>query len=440
VASKDGHMKYRRDASGNIIRWLPHFQGEYLGSYATEDEALDQIAAARKIAAGIVPDTLRLYGERWMKSRESEIRRWNDEKSVWDMHIATAPFYDWPLKKLEVDAVEAWLKALQRKRKTIVRRTRAGIVRLQGEDTLSEQTIKHARRILSGCLKQALKDKKVKYNAAALASMPKDPHAEGDEEEEEWTFLFVEEIAALFAAIEAIVPADPAERLRLGPARVAWLERRCAFYRAVYAVAIYGGLRQGEIFGLEWTDVYFDARGGGDRQNTLMVRKTRNMGRRPKGGKTKPVPMLAPLRAALDAWRRIGGVLKTHGKCFPADGTTGRGARNQQVPGGYYSESYDAGWEKRWRARATGRAYVNFHDLRHTCGSHLVMGTWGRALALTEVQEWLRHKDLKSTQRYAHLAPGHMTDRAAEMDAAMGWSRASVREAEMARQAALYTR
>jgi Phage integrase family len=44
-------------------------------------------------------------------------------------------------------------------------------------------------------------------------------------------------------------------------------------------------------------------------------------------------------------------------------------------------------------------------DLRHTCGAALISGWWGRGWSLIEVRDQLGHKDIKTTQRYAHLAP-----------------------------------
>lgn len=54
--------------------------------------------------------------------------------------------------------------------------------------------------------------------------------------------------------------------------------------------------------------------------------------------------------------------------------------------------------------------HVRFHDLRHTCASHLLQGTWAprwlaRALRLEEVQVWLGHTSPATTARYSHLCP-----------------------------------
>ena len=47
---------------------------------------------------------------------------------------------------------------------------------------------------------------------------------------------------------------------------------------------------------------------------------------------------------------------------------------------------------------------VVWHTLRHTCASRLVQG----GVPLTHVKEWMGHKTITTTMRYAHLAPKHL--------------------------------
>ena len=70
-----------------------------------------------------------------------------------------------------------------------------------------------------------------------------------------------------------------------------------------------------------------------------------------------------------------------------------------------HTKGYDAQWAKKWRSAAGMRADVRVHDLRHTCASHLIMGTWGRAWRLEEVQVVLGHASRTTTERHARLAP-----------------------------------
>lgn len=74
-------------------------------------------------------------------------------------------------------------------------------------------------------------------------------------------------------------------------------------------------------------------------------------------------------------------------------------------------DGYDAGWARARRLAGITRR-VRWHDLRHTCASHLVQGTWGRVWSLAEVRDVLGHSSIKQTERYAHLCPGGIHDAA----------------------------
>lgn len=424
-----GSIKHRNGKS------LAFLRDEYLGTYPNDAAAQERIDAALEMDAGRVADSLAAHGEAWMKDRDEagETRGMAEEWSVWTNHVEPAPFYDRPAKTVTARDVTKYLRTLARKPKTRVRRAKGaadGHVRITLDEPLGPQTVKHARRLLRQAFQVMVDDGIIPANPVLGAKLPKT--AEVEEENEEWSFCFVEEVAALFAAIEAIVPGDARARARMQPRTLARLEQRRCFYRAVYALAVYGGLRQGEIFGLDWGDIYFEARGVGDRSNSVRVRRTR-MGLAPKSESSKRwVPMLPPLRAALEAWRTHGGVIKV-GKVFPADGAAGQGHAGL---GGYFGRSYDAAWNRRFRALATPRDYVTFHDLRHTCASHLIMGSWGLPLTPLEVAEWLGHSDLKTTQRYMHLAPGALEELVAKMGRGVTKAEAA-RRAELTRRAAI---
>ena len=55
-------------------------------------------------------------------------------------------------------------------------------------------------------------------------------------------------------------------------------------------------------------------------------------------------------------------------------------------------------------ARGIGISDMTVHALRHTFISHLVMN----GVDLVSVKELAGHSDIKTTMRYAHLAPGHL--------------------------------
>lgn len=376
-----------RNATGSVRfvrgKWLASLRGEYLGSYASEPDAWERIDAALKVDADKAPDSLSIFGEKWLNERElgGDIRGIDQERSVWRQHVTTAKFYDWPLRRIRPVDCQAWLNDLSKKNRILVTRTTEGVVKRESEERIGRQTVKHARRVLSNCFRGAMIAGKLTTNPLAACITPK--MAKITEDDEAWAFLTVEEIRRLFEAIETA--------------------NRKNFYRAWYSVAIYGGLRLEEIKALRWEDI----RGG-----ELRVRRgARGGGSEPLKEKSsrRNVPMLRPLREALGAWKRDGGVVHTHGLVFPADDS-------EISRGSCYGDSYDAAWETQWRPKANIRDHVRHHDLRHTCGSHLVIGTWGRAFELIEVRDWLGHADIQTTQRYAHLAPGGLQNVVRDME------------------------
>jgi integrase len=177
--------------------------------------------------------------------------------------------------------------------------------------------------------------------------------------------------------------------------------------RLAYTVAIYTGLRPGELWGLRWSDVHLD----GDHPR-LVVQKSRSGPT--KGRRVREVPLLPPAREALRRWR---GVVGRIGTALVWPGAGGR----------CHDDGYDAGWTGSYRPDGTQRPghrelagvrpVVQFKDLRHTCGSHLVSGTWGRAWSLHEVRDWLGHRSVTTTERYyARLVPGHLHAAARSME------------------------
>ncbi|MBI4369997.1 MAG: site-specific integrase [Elusimicrobia bacterium] len=67
---------------------------------------------------------------------------------------------------------------------------------------------------------------------------------------------------------------------------------------------------------------------------------------------------------------------------------------------------------------------ISFHTLRHTLASHVVMKTGNKAV----VQALLRHKDPRTVERYAHLAPGVLRTAALTLDTTFSNLREANRE------------
>lgn len=316
------------------------------GIYDTEADAIRvRDEALAEISGRPRGLSLLSWGARWFARRERDglHRDVEGSRSVWRTHIETAPFACGPMRAIKRTDVVAWVKGI------LVRRAR--------------QTVLNAFNLLHRCLGDAADEGLIPSNPATGVKVPKRPR-----EDEPWTWLRRAEIDALLA-------------MDLRPDQ-----------RAIFAVAAYTGLRPGEIFGLRWSDV------GGE----LAVRRSYNGPT--KGGRVRRVPLLAPAREALRAWRRAKpGVASA--LVFPGEPTP-------RYPDykGCHAKGYDAGFADMIGKVVTDRA-VRFYDLRHTCASHLIQGTLVPGLAalrLEDVQLWLGHASRTTTERYAHLCPDRL--------------------------------
>jgi integrase len=143
-------------------------------------------------------------------------------------------------------------------------------------------------------------------------------------------------------------------------------------YEAEIDLALNTGIRRGEQFGLKWENVDLE-------RGILTV--TGKTGRR-------FIPINSAARAAIGKlWRA------SNGSIFVCSEAKREGQDD---------------WRK-WFAAATVDAKVDnfrWHDLRHTFASRLVMA----GVSLPSVQQYLGHRSILTTQRYAHLSPDHQRE------------------------------
>lgn len=367
-----GHIERRQTRAGLRFRARVRLEGKpvELGHFDTEREAEGVIAAFFEEVdrCAVTPDvaTLGTYGEGFLDRRElAGKRNIRNDRSRWERHVLAAPFAAKPLEGITRAEIRDWVHGLLRRRATKALRTRDGIQHSKTGRTLSSQTVKHVLNLLRRALQEAMDDGLVAANPAAGISVPSRSTGEAT-----WTYLEQDEIDRI-AQCEGL----PEQR------------------RLIFEVAIYTGLRAGELWGLRWVDVDLDGEVPG-----IIVRHSRKGPT--KNGKIRRLPLLPRAAAALSRWRELS---NSRGLVWPAD------------HGGCHAEGYDAGWadvklkdstRDGFKTKAGIIRRVRFHDLRHTCASHLVSGTWGRAWRLEEVCEYLGHSAITVTQRYAHLAPG----------------------------------
>lgn len=224
----------------------------------------------------------------------------------------------------------------------------------------SPKTINNHLNFLHGLFAFAEKRGWASGNAVAEAERPR-----ADGSDPDIRFIDLEELEALLRE----VPDDV-----LG-----------AVERPLYLTAAMVGLRQGELIALRWKDVDWKA-------GLIRVRRNYTRGRfgTPKTKRSsRSVPM--PKRVAV--------ALKEHFKrsnyagaddlvfCHPETGAP-----------------FDASkMRKRFKValKAAGVRSIRFHDLRHTFGTRMAAA----GAPLRTIQEWMGHRDYKTTEIYADYAP-----------------------------------
>jgi integrase len=168
------------------------------------------------------------------------------------------------------------------------------------------------------------------------------------------------------ATVRVSLTTDEVERLRVNVP---------APYRLAFELAIFAGLRAGEVRGLRWSDVDL-ARG------VLVVRRARCRDQEapPKSGHERIIPLHATLHEALEG----AGV--------------GKGYVTGPKRGEPWGEFALAQAFTRYSTKA-GITGFHFHDLRHAFVTELFRG----GASAPVVQRLAGHEHLVTTQRYAHV-------------------------------------
>lgn len=207
------------------------------------------------------------------------------------------------------------------------------------------------------------------------------------------------------------------ERPRLGQSDFAWIdegqvERLIAAAKEdiahpqlapILATAAYSGLRAGEVLGLQWDDVDFEAR-------RIAVRRgfpgDEARGDSTKSDKVRFVPLLGRLEAELRAWRDA---CPSELWLFPSGSGEPRQPSDRHLQE-YFHEALERagidarevrGGGKNQGRRVRQRRPFTFHDLRHSFASNWMVA--GEDLFM--LSKVLGHGSITTTERYAHLSP-----------------------------------
>ena len=155
--------------------------------------------------------------------------------------------------------------------------------------------------------------------------------------------------------------------------------KRCVYadhLTPITLLTINTGLRRGEVFNLQWMNVNYESK-------ILTIE-----GATSKSGETRHIPLNNESIKILKQWQKQ---TKDTKFVFPAKD-------------GQRLDNIKSAWTT--IMRATKINDFRFHDLPHSFAFKLVM----KGVPLNTIRELLGHADLKTTLRYAHLAPDHKAD------------------------------
>jgi integrase len=302
---------------------------------------LVELAAGNMAAAGGI--TIRAYSQEILDRREANgYRNGRTDRGRIKKYVLRTHYADWPLRAFSRKHAVRWVRWL-------------------GTHPIKRQTRIHCVNMMRVIFGEALNDGLVDENPlVGVRVQGADPRTEST-----WTVLSLPEQLRLVSGI------DTPEK---------W----------IVAVAETSGLRQGELWGLELSDVHLDA------DVPYITVRYGAPGRKPtKSGSIRDVPLIGIGLEGMREWMAIRDQWCHRPRLtelvFPLQKGS---ARDRKAPRNF----------RRWLSDAGIHRRVRWHDLRHTAASSLISGDWGRAWSLEEVREMLGHADIRTTQRYAHFA------------------------------------
>ena len=235
-----------------------------------------------------------------------------------------------------------------------------GLLATMRRDAKGTKTIVNALTLLSQIFAFAERKGWATANPCAKVDRPQ------LEDNADIRYLELEEIEAL---LRAVPPDDP-----LG-----------ATDRALYLTAAMTGFRQGELLGLRWRDVDWAAGRIRERQNYV-----RGHWGTPKSRRgSRAVPMVD----------RVAGELERHFQRSAYQGDDDLVFCNPHTGRVLDHSALSRRFKKALRAAALRE--VRFNDLRHTFGTRMAAA----GVPMRTLQEWMGHRDFKTTLIYADYAP-----------------------------------
>jgi integrase len=346
-------------ASGRIRVRVRHGGGKRitLGTVDTEAEAAELVRAYQSTALSgpqIRGVSLAQWGLGVLDQREPTTRGISKERSKWKSHVEGDALGALSVATVTRVDVVAWLERMRVKGRAVSTR----------ESTLS---------LLRVVLRAAADAGLLKSNPAADVRVPR------------------REKVTKRAAMDAILTRpEQLALLAVVPDSHPWQGgKRPADWREMVAVALYTGVRRGELFALRWGDVGADS---------ITVRSSVG-GKGTKGGAPRVIPLLPPVRDALATLRGRRGRLEGGDLVFLSV-TQRKGGRVERTP--YCATYRPRSWHD-WITKAGVTRRIRFQDLRHTAATSLLAGWWGHRWPIESVSAYLGHSSIGVTQRYARI-------------------------------------
>lgn len=190
---------------------------------------------------------------------------------------------------------------------------------------------------------------------------------------------------------------SPVQAMALGRAAA------CDQDAALYVVAAFTGLRQGELRALRWGDIDFAQSFIHVQHNQPAKTRTAKL---PKSGKVRSVPLIPQAAKALDDLSRRETFTGPDDLVFV---NTFGGALHDDTIRKEWVDAMDRAGLSHLRADTLPRAdRFTFHDLRHSFGT-LAVRMW----PLSDVQGYMGHANIATTMIYVHHTP--RTEAAAQL-------------------------
>jgi integrase len=238
-----------------------------------------------------------------------------------------------------------------------------------GRTGRSSKTVRNVMGTLHSLFELARRRKIVRANPCQLVELPKDDTSDA-------AMRFLDQ-----ADLEALLRTAP--RANASGAQQAWWRVE----RVMYLTAAMTGMRQGELLALRWADIDWPAQ-----KVRVHANYVRGEFGSPKSRRSvRAIPLGRRVVAELDALQRDS-AWNADGDLVFANPQSGRPMDRSKVL-------------KRFKAACKRAAVkqVRFHDLRHTFGTRIA-GSGG--VPMRTLQEWMGHRDFKTTQIYADYQPG----------------------------------